>query len=325
MFDEETVLEPERPIVDAHHHLWDHPGHRYLLREYLDDAVGHNLRQSVFVECLASYRQDGTGQLRPVGETEFVAGQAKASEEAGGPLVGAGIVGHANLMLGASVAEVLAAHKVAGAGRFRGVRHSCTWDASDEVVNSHSGAPRGLFGRDDFRAGFEQLAHHDLQFEAWCYHTQLGELVELARAFPATPVVLDHVGGPVGVGPYAGRRQEIFVQWQVGIRALAACSNVVVKLGGLAMPVNGFGWENRRRAPGSEEVAAAFAPYFHYCIEQFGVERCMFESNFPVDKVSCSYTVVWNAFKRIASTYSAAQQDALFHDNALRVYSLAAR
>ena len=325
MRESEDILDPERPIIDAHHHLWDWPGHRYLWQDFLADARGHNLRQSVFVECAAGYHETGPEGLRPVGETVFVADQAAASEAAGEPVVGAGIVGFADLLLGAPVREVLQAHLEAGQGRFRGIRHSASWDASDEADNSHSGAPRGLFLLDDFREGFAQLAPAGLHFEAWCYHPQLPELTSLARAFPETTIVMDHVGGPLGVGPYAGKRQEIFEHWQVAIRELAACPNVHMKLGGLAMPVNGFGWHQQNQAPDSAEIAQAFSPYFRFCIEQFGVERCLFESNFPVDKVSCSYAVLWNAFKRMGASYSADQQDALFHDNALALYRLQAR
>jgi predicted TIM-barrel fold metal-dependent hydrolase len=320
----EEPLEPERPIVDPHHHLWDYPDNRYLAAELLADALGHNLRQSVFVECNTAYHSDGPEALRPLGETRYVVEQAVPGD-GDAAAVATGIVGFADLQLGAAVAPVLDEHREAGDGRFRGIRHSCSWDPSEAVRNSHSNPPRALYLRDDFREGFEQLARHDMLFEAWCYHPQLPEVADLARAFPHTTIVMDHVGGPVGIGPYAGQREDVFAHWQAGIRALAACDNVVMKLGGLAMPLNGFGWHKAARPPDSRALAEAFAPYFDFCLRQFGVERCMFESNFPVDRLSCSYTVLWNAFKRLAAAYSTSDRDALLHDNALRVYRLALR
>lgn len=320
----EEPLQPERPLVDAHHHLWDYPGNRYLREELLADAAGHNLRQSVFVECLSAYRGDGPQALRPVGETAFVECQAGAGLRAGGPRVAAAIIGHADLCLGAEVAPVLAAHRHASPQRFRGIRHACSWHPSASIRQGHSKPHPHLYMRDDFRAGFAALEAAGLLFESWGYHNQLWELASLARAFPRTTIVLDHVGGPLGIGPYAGRRAQVFEHWQAGIRAVAACANVVVKLGGLAMPVNGFGWHRQAAPPDSAQLETAFAPYFHFCIEQFGPERCVFESNFPVDRASCAYPVLWNAFKRIAARYSQAQQDAMLHDNALALYALEA-
>jgi len=320
---EEAPREADRPLLDAHHHLWDHPGNRYLHGELCADAAKHNVRQTVFVECLSEYRQQGSESLRPVGETEFVEAQANsAAVQTDGVQTATGIVGFADLTLGADVSAVLAAHCAASPARFRGIRHVAAWDASDAIRASHTHPPPHLFARDDFRAGFAELEKHGLLFESWCYHTQLHEVADLARAFPRTTIVVDHVGGPLGIGPYAGRREAVFEHWQAGIRDIAACPNAVVKLGGLAMAINGFGWHKRDLPPGSRELEQAFAPWMHYCIEQFGVERCLFESNFPVDRVSCSYTVLWNAFKRLAAGYSQAQQDALLHDNALAVYGL---
>jgi predicted TIM-barrel fold metal-dependent hydrolase len=324
---DEAVIEPDLPICDPHHHLWDTAQSRYLLADVLaDTGAGHNVRSTVFVECMAEYRSEGPESLRPVGETEFVESVAEASAGAssasGGVDIAAGIISYADLLLGEAAGEVLDAHRDASPTRFRGIRHACGWDTSEDVRNSHTRPPRQLYLDETFRRGFECLAQRELVFDAWLYHTQLSELASLARAFADTTIVLDHVGGPLGIGPYAGKRAEVYDIWQIGIRELAACPNVVVKLGGLAMPINGFDWHKREQPPGSDELAAALAPYVMFCIDEFGPERCMFESNFPVDKQSCSYRVLWNAFKRLAADFSTAEKAALFHDTAVRVYGL---
>jgi L-fuconolactonase len=317
----EDPIDADLPIVDPHHHLWDYPTARYLLADLLaDTGSGHNVVKTVFVECLSMYRPQGPVELRPVGETEFVSAIADASDE--GSTQVAGIVGFADLTLGDGVAPVLRAHISAGGGRFRGIRHAASWDADESIHNAHTHPPRGLLLDEAFRTGFAQLHKHDLSFEAWIYHPQLGELADLARAFPQTSIILDHVGTPLGIGPYAGKKDAVIEEWQRGIAETAACDNVVVKLGGLGMKVCGFGWHRRAKPPGSQELAEAMAPYLLYCIERFGVERCMFESNFPVDKPSCSYSVLWNAFKRIAQNFSASERRALFHDTAAKVYGI---
>ena len=328
---QEATLEPELPICDPHHHLWDHregsiyPMRRYLLDELLaDTGSGHNVVSTVFIECRAMYRADGPKAMRPVGETEFVNGIAamSASGQYGETRAAAGIVGHADLTQGDAVTAVLEAHIAAGGGRFRGIRYSVSWDASDQVRNAFTHPPESLYLDATFRQGFARLAPLGLSFEGWLYCRQMPELVELARAFPETVIVLNHFGGPLGIGPYAGRRDEIFQQWRLDIAELAKCPNVVAKLGGINMEINGFGWHERERPPTSEQLAEATAPYYNHCIEQFGVERCMFESNFPVDMISCSYNVLWNAFKRIAGDCSADEKAHLFHDTAARVYRL---
>ncbi len=321
----EEALEPSLPIIDPHHHLWDHPGNHYIADDFLADAAsGHDIRQSVFVECLSNYRDSGPEAFKPVGETEYVRKLADASdhENARAARVAAGIVGFADLSLGAAVEPVLEAHIAEGAGRFRGIRHASSWDASDEIRNAHTRPPPRLLLDPQFRQGFACLKKLKLSFDAWLYHTQINELTDLARAFPDTTIILDHVGGPLGIGPYAGKREQVLEQWQRDIAELAKCQNVCVKLGGLAMKLCGFGWHTRPKPPTSEELASATARYYAYCIEKFGVERCMFESNFPVEKLSCSYGVLWNSFKRIAANYSATERDALFHDTAARVYRL---
>ncbi|WP_374575672.1 amidohydrolase [Phenylobacterium sp.] len=322
----EEIIEPDLPICDPHHHLWDYPGtSRYLLDELLADCgSGHNIESTVFVECASFYRAEGPEALKPVGETEFVNGVAAMSASGVyGPIRAcAGIVGFADLTLGGEVEEVLAAHMVAGGGRFRGIRHAGGWDASAAVRNSHTNPPENLYGRDDFRAGFAKLADFGLSFEAWQFHPQLPQVIDLARAFPGQPIVLDHVGGPLGIGPYAGKRDEIFPAWERHIRELAECRDVVVKLGGLGMAICGFEFHKREEKPGSAELAEAWRPYIETCIEAFGPERAMFESNYPVDGVSCSYAVLWNALKRIAAGASAAEKALLFKDTARRVYRL---
>ncbi|UCH42570.1 MAG: amidohydrolase family protein [Dehalococcoidales bacterium] len=326
----EEPLEPEIPICDPHHHLWDRParedrpGNRYLLEDLLQDiGDAHNIVQTVFVECRSMYRKGGPAEMQAVGETEFVQGIAaqSASGQYGTTMVAAGIVGHADLMLGKEVSAVLGAHVAASSNRFRGIRHSTTWDASMDT-GVYTSSRKGLLLDSKFREGFSCLQRYGLSFDAWLYHTQLPELADLARAYPDTQIIVDHIGGLLGTGPYAGKREEVFQQWQNGITELSACSNVVVKLGGLGMPVCGFGWNEWKAPPRSTEIAEAMAPYYHWCIEKFGVDRCMFESNFPVDKASYSYTVMWNAFKRIAKDFSAAEKAALFHDTAVRVYRL---
>ena len=319
---EEDALEPELPICDPHHHLWDHPGSRYLLDELLADVGdGHNVVSTVFMECGSMYRADGEPAMRPVGETEFVNGIAamSASGGYGDCRACAAIVGYADLNLGAAVGAVLDTH-AAASGRFRGIRHAAGWDASAEVRNSHTSPSQGMMASSAFRAGFAELGKRGMTFDAWLYHPQIPELTALARAFPEQPIVFDHFGGPLGIGPYAGKREEIFAYWKDAVAELATCGNVVAKLGGLVMPINGFGFHKNDRPPTSEELAAATRRYYLHMIDCFGPERCMFESNFPVDKASSSYRVLWNSFKRIASGFSASEKAALFHDTAVRVY-----
>jgi predicted TIM-barrel fold metal-dependent hydrolase len=320
----EEILEPARPIVDPHHHLWDHPRHRYLIDELLaDTGSGHNVVATVFVECLSMYRADGPADLRPVGETEFVNGVAamSASGRYGGTRVAAGIVSYADLTLGERAGAVLDAH-VTASSRFRGIRHAAGWDASDQIRNSHTNPPPGLYLDGTFRRGFAELGKRGLSFDAWLYHPQLPELADLAKAFPDTTIVLDHFGGPLGIGPHAGRRAEIFEWWKTAIRAVAGCPNVVAKLGGLVMPINGFGFHKREAPPTSAELADATREWYLHAIDVFGPGRCMFESNFPVDKASTSYRTLWNSVKRIAAGFSESEKSALFHDTAARVYRL---
>jgi predicted TIM-barrel fold metal-dependent hydrolase len=342
----EAILEPDLPIVDPHHHLWDRsrmvaqlpwPEHeftkvvarspRYLLDEFLVDLQsGHNIVATVFVECGAMYRAGGPDALKCVGETEFVNGVAAMSASGlyGEVRACAGIVGHADLRLGDQVEDVLRAHIHAGNGRFRGIRHSASHDDDDNVLGLMSGrhAP-GLYRDATFRAGFRHLHGLGLSFDAWLLEPQLPDLVDLARAFPDTQIVLDHVGTPLGMARYRGKREERFGVWKENIRALAKSENVAVKLGGLAMPFCNFASYDAKPPATSEKLAADWKPYIETCIEAFGTHRCMFESNFPVDLGSCDYPTLWNALKRVAAGYSAAEKTALFGGTAARVYRLA--
>ena len=321
----EVALEPELPILDPHHHLWDHPNNRYLLPAAAADAgAGHRVLATVFVECGAMYRKEGPAALASLGETEFVKDIAEAS--AGGAhgrcRIAAGIVGNANLLLGAEVGAVLDAHLQVAPARFKGIRNSSVYHPDPRARGSLANPPPGLLLDAQFRRGFACLAPRGLSFDAWMYHTQLDELADLARAFPDTTIVLNHVGGPIGIGPYAGGRAAVFKAWRSSIAALAGCDNVVVKLGGLGMRVFGFDFAERELPPASPALAQAWAPYVLECIAAFGVERCMFESNFPVDRGTGSYVVIWNAFKRIAAALGAEQKRALFSATAARVYKL---
>jgi L-fuconolactonase len=326
---EEEVLDPALPICDPHHHLWDLRQNalqeRYLLDEILADmGSGHNVLSTVFIECGAMFKADGPEAMRCIGETEFVNGIAamSASGGYGKSRIAAGIVGTVDLRIGAAAGEVLDAHIAAGGGRFRGIRRGAFWHASPDIDNHRTNPPEGLLLREDFRIGFKELAPRRLSFEVWCAHTQIGDAISLARAFPDTIIVLDHFGGPIGIGPYAGKQDEVFAYWRTQIDELALCANVFAKLGGLNMEVNGFGWEKRPSPPTSTELTAGTRRYFEHTIDRFGANRCMFESNFPVDKLSCSYRVLWNAFKRLTAGYSADERAALFHGTAQRVYRL---
>src|SRR6202171_4162528 len=321
----EEIIDPARPIVDPHHHLWDRGGQRYLIEEITDDlASGHNIIATLYVEPRSMYRAAGPEALRPVGEVEFANGAAAMSASGGyGPTaVCAGIVGHANLLLGEAAREVLEAEIAAGQGRFRGIRHSSAWDGDANVAGMYATRPKGLLLDTTLRKGFACLAPLALSFDAWLFHPQILELTDLARAFPDTKIVLDHCGGPVGIGSYANRREEIFAGWKASIQDIAKCSDGVVKLGGLAMRLLGYDFHQRPRPPSSEEAAAAWRPYIESCIEAFGPGRCMFESNFPPDKGQCSYQVIFNAFKRIVAPYSEADKTALFSKTATEVNRL---
>ena len=321
----EEILDPERPIVDPHHHLWRSPsGNNYLLEDlWADTGSGHNIIKTVFIECGASYRKEGLEHLRPVGETEFVAEIAAESAKGGkGRAEIAAIVAHADLRLGDRVEEVIHAHEEAGKGLFRGIRHAGPRDEDRSVAAMRRRAPEDLYANKDFRQGVKVLGRLGLTYDTWHFHHQNPAFRDLARAVPETTMILDHFGTPLGVGPYRDKREEIFQQWKKDIAEIAECENVVAKLGGLAMPNNGFGWNTRDIPPTSDEFIAAQQRYYMHTLECFGPERCMFESNFPVDKLSLSYPVLWNAFKKMVKDLSEDEKDALFQGTATRVYRL---
>ena len=323
----EPTLEPELPICDPHHHFWDFrtpriPYQRYLLHELAGDInSGHNVRSTVFVEARSMYRVDGPDEMRPVGEVEFVQGLAAASASGlyGPGRAAAAIVGRADLNLGDRVEPVLQALQAASPNRFRGIRHTVTWDPSPEI---ESREPKGRLASENFRAGAGVLARMGLSLEGWLYFPQLPELADFAMAVPGLTIILNHIGGLMRTGPYADRDEEVLATWRRGIAAVADGPNINIKLGGIGMPQNGFDWHEREVPIGSEELAESMSPFMTYCIEQFGPDRCMFESNFPVDKVSFSYNVMYNAFKRLSKGYSVAERAAMFHDTAARVYRI---
>lgn len=320
----EAILEPGLRIIDAHHHMWIRPPERFSHDELMSELrSGHNVVATVFMECTAMFKAGGPVAFRPVGETEYVNGVAAMSASGlyGPQRLCAGIVGYADLTQGEAVRAVLEAHVRAGGGRFRGIRHQAQYDP---VLGSMArrAAPPGLLLDPAFRRGFAQLAPLGLGFDAWVFFTQLGEVADLADAFPETSVVLNHSGGPLGVGPYATDREAVFARWSQGMRDLGSRPNVTVKIGGMGMTSYGFGFHERRRPPSSEDLAAAWRPYVTTCIEAFGPQRCMFESNFPVDKSSYAYPILWNAFKRLAAGASAGEKRWLFSDTAEQIYRL---
>ncbi|SHH20728.1 Predicted metal-dependent hydrolase, TIM-barrel fold [Pollutimonas bauzanensis] len=318
----EDILDPGLPIIDAHHHLWEFPEKSYGCSDLLADiGQGHNITATVFIECKTGYRTSGAESLRPVGEIEFARSQG---ERAGGAIdICAGIVGYADLRLGAAVVPALQAQQAAAGGRLRGIRNITVWHADPSLRLSASRPPAGVLSDPMFRMGFRHLAPMGLSFDAWLVHTQLDELRALALDFPGTPIVLNHLGGPIAIGPYTGRRQDVFMAWRGALERLAGCPNVFMKIGGFGMPLFGFEFHRLPVPPSSVQIAAAVRPYAETCLELFGAGRCMFESNFPVDKGSFDYSILWNAFKRLAAGASATETASLFHDTAADFYGLA--
>ena len=321
----EPILEPDLAIVDTHHHLWDMPGYRYLLPDLLADLrSGHKVVATVFNECHSMYRAAGPVEMRPVGEVEFCAGVAALSDSGqyGSTRICAGIVGFADLTLGERVAPVLEAEIRAGGGRFRGVRHGAAWDADPIIGNSPVSAGPGLYRRPDFRAGMARLAALGLSLDAWIFHHQIADVVDLARAFPQANIILCHMGGPLGYGPYAGRKDEVFTAWEASMKELATCPNVSVKLGGLTMRLAAYDYAKMPAPPSSAALADHWRPYASTCIELFGADRCMVESNFPVEKMGIGYGGLWNALKRLVTAASDDEKRAIFSGTAGRVYRL---
>ena len=321
----EEIIEPGLPIIDPHHHLWAHTGHRYLIEEFQADlASGHNVLATVYVECSAMYRKNGPEALRPVGEAEFVAGMAAMCDSGlyGPCRFCAGFVGAADLTLGNDVDAVLDALAVASGGRLRGIRGSAIWDADLSVnTGTRPFAPHGLLLDAKFRAGFARLTERKLVYDAFQYHPQLQDVCSLADAFPETPIVVNHCGGLLGIGPYTG--SDTFGRWKALVTEVARRPNTRMKLGGLSARRCGFGFEKRQTPATAAELADLWRPYIETCIEAFGPTRCMFESNFPPDRVSGSYRTVWNALKLTASGCSATEKQALFSGTAQRIYNVA--
>lgn len=340
----EPVLEPALPIIDPHHHLWDlrpllpafpEPRHEFLAaiagaahytfdQLQADTGSGHAVIGTVFVECGAFYDPARGEALKVVGEVEFANGVAAqgASGLSGAFRPCAGIVGHADLTLGDAVRPVIEALVAAGNGRFKGIRHAGAWDADPAVLGPPFHAPAGLYASDAFRAGFAAYGDFGLTFDAWVLEPQLGDVLDLARAFPDQPIILDHCGTPLGIASYRGRLAEHFDRWRTSIQALARCPNVSVKLGGLGMAFCGMPEHGPAAGLGSETLASLWRPYLETCIEAFGADRAMFESNYPVDRWGASYAAIWNAFKRVAMGASAREKRALFAGTAARTYGV---
>jgi predicted TIM-barrel fold metal-dependent hydrolase len=314
----EPALDPTLEIIDPHHHLWERNGAPYHTAQIAADIAesGHRVVRTVFIECKARYRQGGDPLEASLGETEFAAAQHI-------PGIADGIIGNIDFRCGERAESLLRQHIAAGQGRFRGIRQSAVWHPDPAARGSSNQALPGLFLDPDFRRGFAALAPLGLVFEAWCYFTQFADLRDLAAAFPETTIVLNHVGAPLNIGPYHARQGYVLAEWRAGIRELARYPNLHVKLGGFGMALFNCGCYGQERPPSSAQLAEAWRPYIEYCIEQLGAARCLFESNFPVDKGACSYGNLWNAYKRVAAGASAAERAALFSGTARRVYRLA--
>lgn len=319
----EEALDPQVPVTDPHHHLWDRGGHTYLPAQFAAEVrrSGHRIQSTVYVECLSQFRKEGPEHLRPVGETAYVAGLPGVQAQPDGLSVAAGIVARADLALGDAVAEVLEAHAQAAGGRLRGVRYASAFD-TDPAIHLAYPTRAGMLREPQVQAGARCLARHGLSLDAWLYFHQIDDLHALASACPDLTVVLDHCGAPIGIGAYAQRREEVFALWRDALARLARLPNVVLKFGGLAMPVFGFGWREREAPPDSAQLARAWRPYFEVCLDSFGPQRCMFESNFPVDRTGCTYGSLWNAFKRLAAPLVPDERAALLDGTARRVYRL---
>ena len=320
---DEPVIDPKRPIIDAHHHLFDRPGNRYLTADYQADlATGHNIIASVFVQARGFYRAAGPEYLYPVGETDHAAQIARQAFTGKEPALCAAIVGHADLTQGAQVRLLLEAHIAAGQGHFRGIRHILAWDSDVQLLNPAYPTAEDQMDSPAFLAGFGELGPLGLSFDAWLHFHQIPRLTRLARRFPDVPIVLNHCGGILGVGAYDGARDEVYRVWRRALAELATCPNVSIKIGGLGMALSGFDFASRENPPTSEELAQAWRPIVHSCIDLFGPARAMFESNFPVDKASYSYRAGWNAFKRMTADAADSEVNDLMSGTAGRFYRI---
>ena len=321
----EEAIDPTRPVIDPHHHLWNQNGNPYKMQELLSDTnTGHRIVATGAIECRSMYRKAGDPEMACLGEVEFINGIAamSASGDFSECAVASGIVGHVNLLLGDGVQEILDAQMSAASSRYKGIRMSSIWHPDPSASATLTKPPEGLLSNSNFLQGFKHLASRGLSFDAWLYHTQINELIDLAQAHPETQIILDHTGGPNGIGPFEGKRAEVFQHWRTGMKNLSRCQNVVVKIGGMGMKVFGFDFATKALPPSSDELALAWRPYVMECIEIFSADRCMFESNFPVDKGTASYVILWNAFKKITKEVSSTEKSKLFFDTASRVYRL---
>lgn len=316
----EEIIDPDQEIVDPHHHLWHREGSVYEMDGlWSDTGSGHNVVQTMFIECRAYYDTDADPRLASLGETRTIAKMAQQNGEGKARL--SGIVAHADLR-DPDLAALLDAHVDAGQGLVKGIRHAGAYDPEPQHLAIPGRGSPGLYRDPQFRRGLAVLGDRGLTYDTWHYHHQAADFLDMVKAVPGTRIVLDHMGTPLGVGRFAGQRDQIFDHWQRDMEALAASPNVYAKLGGLSMPDNGWGWHLNDRPPTSDEFVAAQGRYFHHMIELFGPERCMFESNFPVDRTGISYHVLWNGFKKLAARYDAVARDALFAGTARRVYNL---
>ena len=326
----EVALEPSLPICDSHHHLWEFKNEfiqpKYLIDDYIADInSGHNIKKTIFIECGSMLRKDGPNHLKYIGETEFANGIAAMSSSGkyGKTRVASGIVSSAPLLENnKKLLEVLNGHIMCAGKRFKGIRYQAAMHKNKLVYNSRVNPPDGIYNCQIFRDNFKELYKLKLSFEAWCYHTQLNDLYDLAKSFPKTIIILNHFGGPIGIGPFKNKNKEVFDDWRISIKKLAQLKNIYIKLGGLAMDINGFEWHKKKNAPSSIEYVKKTYKYYETAIETFGINRCMFESNFPVDKKSISYVNLWNSFKIMTRGYSINEKNKLFYKNACKIYKL---
>ena len=326
----EEIIDPNQRIIDPHHHLW--PGasvdsrensNRYLLEDlWADTGSGHNITNTVFIDCSQSYWNLDDQALNPVGETEFVKELADTSKADPNQATISGIIGHVDMLLGFDAERVLEKHLEVGQELFKGIRHAGGWDPHQNVRNSHHDACEGLYLLPNFLDGLQTLSKLGYVFEAWQYHHQIPQITKLAKQFPDLIIILNHFSGPLGIGPYENKQAEIFPKWEQDLKELSQYENVYAKLGGLAMPVNGFGFHTQAKPPTSDEFLSKQRAYYETTLEHFTPARCMFESNFPVDKASISYPVLWNAFKKLVKEYSSAEKDQLFYQTAAKVYRI---
>ena len=319
----EETIDPERPIIDPHHHFWPGDLH-YLLDDLrLDTESGHNIKKTVFIECSQEYLEEGDQDFAPVGETIFVKKICDAAKEESQRTQIEGIVGHVNLLIGAEKTKaVLKSHLKEGGALFKGIRHAGGWDHHYELSNSHHNPPKNLYSDETFLESLNELSNMNLSFEAWQYHHQVNQVKKIAETLPNLKIVLNHFSGPIGIGPYATKKDEIFEVWKTDILTLSKYENVYAKLGGMAMPINGYEFHKQASPATSDQLIKEQEHSYHFLIKSFGAERCMFESNFPVDKQSISYNVLWNAFKKMADRYNSEEKDQMFYKTAQSFYKL---